>query len=222
MYTQIEAARRLGVDPKTLRKRMARHELPYDADPLDGRRRRLVSADALERLSALYGGAEAGAEAGGERLVWDALWEAIQGIERRLATLEMVWRPESPQGRPQGRPHTTLASDSARRREHSEPSASRAGDTFPAGWMAVSTFCDTHNIYRRSMDRPIARGEVPMPTQGEWRRGIYVIRQAWPAEQLAAVAGAAGRLWPERFRACARCPHEEPVADTPADEEGEA
>jgi hypothetical protein len=88
--------------------------------------------------------------------------------------------------------------------------------------MAVSTFCATHNIHQRSMDRPIMRGEAPTPEQGEWRRGIYVIRRAWRGEQLAAVAGAAGRLWPDRFRACAQCPHEEPVADAPADEEGEA
>lgn len=91
-------------------------------------------------------------------------------------------------------------------REIHEP---RPGDTFPVGWIAVSTFARTHGLrsQERSLPQLWALGRFPAPQTSEegWLHRGLTIKSAFTQEQHLEASRLASARWPGHFVACEVC-----------------
>lgn len=225
MYALGQAAAALGVERRTLGKWLRLSNITPASDPAD-RRRLLLTVEQLSTLRAYRDREPASAPVavpvagvGLEQLV-----RQVAELTRRVERLERGadHRPSPASGRPR-LPAVTATdgdspppADSAVRFGSQRATAPYAPleqsdwQAMPAGWVAVSTWCEHHGVQRRSVERAVARGRMPQPQHApagvRWGpRGATIV---YTPEQHAAAATMAGALWPDAFRPCPDCPHD--------------
>jgi hypothetical protein len=219
-------------------------------------RTRLLEVDELEAVNAARGGAWHAEYLPPANV--DDLAAEIASLKARLTTLERTSRLSAPgwTSLPTDRAidtdqiHTPLSSQSdrgatysspfmypSRPRTHTRPLRPQDGPLnelaarpLPAGWIAVSTWCDNHGLNSRSVLRQAVQGRILMPVPehcppGEpwgshpgWRDKWYPVVSAYRDDQLTECVRVANIMWPERWHSCQdpHCPCEK-IAAEPAE-----
>jgi transposase len=213
-----DAARALGVTPKTLRRWIAEQELNTAPDPDDGRKRLLTQAQ-VDALRSRYRPVASIASVPSPDPIDHALLVELQAevkyLKSHIKLLEAQIGNYAPQTRhdapempitasmdftpyqlPQPRPRTSTLPPSH-------------ADTFPVDWLSLDEFVEAHKMSMTTIKDNLKRGDIvchkkeDAPDPRGWKRGRNWITRAVSPEQRAAILA---RCPPKQVCDLAGCP----------------